>query len=161
MLFDERGLLSPPEVLTLSVAEFEKLFVNQFPNSATRHSIFASYRRFADDFSREVCSAFTHWIDGSFVTDKLNPNDMDFVVHIKQEVYVTKELLIESTFRLAGAKRVYSDLDVYAVRSYPADDPKRYLTEHDLAYWYDWFTHTRLNRTGKRNRKGFVEIIYS
>lgn len=73
----------------MSLAELKEVFVNSFPNSETQHTIFASYCQFVEDFTREICPVFTHWIDGSFITNKLNPNDMDFVVHVEDLMFET------------------------------------------------------------------------
>ncbi|MFD2569499.1 DUF6932 family protein [Spirosoma soli] len=160
MIFDGRGLLAPAKVVSLSIAEFEEHFVQVFPDSGTRQTIFASYRRFIEEFTKQVCAECTHWIDGSFVTDKLNPNDLDVVVLIPDACYDVHQSLIESNFRLGGAKQLFPGLDVYTVRCYEAESSKHYITEYDLAYWYDWFTQTRPNRFGKRYKKGFVEVVY-
>ncbi|GAB2589479.1 DUF6932 family protein [Spirosoma areae] len=161
MTFDERGLLTPANMVSLTAVGFEELFVNAFPDSATRRPIFASYRQFTEQFSDQVCSTFTHWIDGSFVTNKLNPNDIDIVVLVDDSLYDTRQSVIDDSFRLAGAKRLFPGLDVYTVRCYRAESRKYYITEYDLAYWYNWFTQTKPNRFGKRFRKGFVQLIYN
>lgn len=161
MTFDEKGLLTPANMASLNTVEFEKMFVSAFPDSATRQAIFASYRVFTEQFSNQVCSTFTHWIDGSFVTNKLNPNDLDIVILIDDSIYNVKQLVIDNSFRLAGAKRSFPGLDVYTVRCYQAESREHYITEHDLAYWHNWFTRTRPNRFGKRFKKGFVQIVYN
>ena len=161
MPFDERGLLTPATMVSLTIAEFGELFVTAFPDSSTRRAIFASYQQFIEQFSQQVCNTFTHWIDGSFVTNKLNPNDIDIVVMIDDSVYDVRQSVIDNSFRLDGAQRLFPGLDVYTVRCYRPESRAYYITECDLAYWYHWFTQTRPNRFGKHFRKGFVQIIYN
>ena len=84
--FNYLGLLQPPEKMVMTLEEFEQVFVHSFPNSQTREVIFENYRKFIDDFSELVSPQFIHWINGSFVTQKINPRDIDFVMIIKTNV---------------------------------------------------------------------------
>ncbi|MGB3778758.1 MAG: hypothetical protein WA960_10405 [Tunicatimonas sp.] len=66
------------------------------------------------DLSEQVSQQFTQWVDGSFVTAREHPNDIDFVTFIDYQLFETKEKLIHENFRLEGAKKKYGDfkLDV-------------------------------------------------
>ena len=77
--FDSRGYLKPYRKVELGFYDFKEVFVDSFDQTSTRHRIFENYLKFLQDFSREVSENFIQWIDGSFVTRKVNPRDIDFV----------------------------------------------------------------------------------
>ncbi|MEY4903428.1 MAG: hypothetical protein RLZZ292_1243, partial [Bacteroidota bacterium] len=56
---------------------FGVFFVEQFENSIARSILYELYLDFVKDFSAKFTPEFVHWIGGSFVTNKLNPNDID------------------------------------------------------------------------------------
>jgi hypothetical protein len=70
--------LLPPGVHDVSVAELDKQFLNSFSNSSTRAELIAGLRRYVDCLAK-FGIRFEIWIDGSFVTHKENPNDVDLV----------------------------------------------------------------------------------
>jgi len=76
--FDIRGNLLPTQRVHLSFETFKATFVDSFELESTRHQIFENYCRFLDDFSTSITPKFTHWINGSFVSNRVNPNDIDF-----------------------------------------------------------------------------------
>ena len=114
---------------------------------------------FVHDFSTQVSDQFTQWIDGSFVTAKERPNDIDFVTFINYELFEAKEKLIHENFRLEGAKIKYG-VDAYTVRQYPEEHAKYMLYRSAWVYWYHWFSQTKKNRAKKKYSKGFVEIEF-
>ncbi len=54
-------------------------FLQAFAASQTRPALIAGLRAFLASLKR-VGVAFEVWLDGSFCTEKLNPNDVDIVV---------------------------------------------------------------------------------
>ena len=158
--FDLRGNLQPYEKVSLSLEKFENFFVNQFPDNHQRKQIFDDYLNFVHDFSAQISNQFTQWIDGSFVTAKEHPNDIDFVTFISYELYEAKEELIDKNFRLDGANKNYG-VDAYTVRQYPKEHTKYMLYRSDWVYWYHWFTKTKKNRIKKKYPKGFIEIEFN
>lgn len=78
MDFESNGML-PAGFHDYSVDEFITQFVDGFPTSQRRKQI-------ADvlfDFAKEIFSygvPYEFWIDGSYVTAKVNPNDADLVL---------------------------------------------------------------------------------
>ena len=162
MLFDEKGLITPANEVAMTLAEFEERFVKAVPSTSTRHTIFSSYLHFVDRFRTEIDSSFTHWLNGSFVTNKTDPNDLDLVTFIDDAIYADKQVLIDGVFRLSGARQHFPGIDAYTVRRYPDSNQVGCSVAYlDTAYWRDLFAQTRPNRFGKRYRKGFVEIVYN
>ena len=82
LTFDIRGNLMPYEKVRLTLSEFEELFVHSFDKQSTRYEIFENYSKFISDFKKEITPHFIQWVNGSFVSNKKNPNDIDFVTLI-------------------------------------------------------------------------------
>jgi hypothetical protein len=159
--FDMRGNLKPDEKIRLTFDEFLQMFVNPFRHSdSSRMKIFSDYQNFLNDFKALVSEGFVQWVNGSFVSTKQNPNDIDFVTLIDFRVYEEKEQLIEKQFRQQGAKDHYGKVDAYVVKHYPEGHEKHWVTTFDLAYWLDSFGRTTKNRAGQRHPKGFVELNF-
>ena len=71
--FNDEGCL-PQEIYELTLDEVENGFVQE--NSQRRQEIFEHYKIHLKDIEETGC-CLNHWIDGSFVTLKENPNDID------------------------------------------------------------------------------------
>jgi len=70
---------------------FVKVFVLE-PKMAKRDKIFREYNRYLEDLSEIIGQCvFTQWVDGSFTTKKTNPNDIDIVTFLPDEIYVKFE----------------------------------------------------------------------
>ena len=158
--FDQRGNLQPCEKITLTLDDFEDFFVGKFPQNSIRKQIVDNYLNFINNFSTQVTTQFIQWIDGSFVTAKEHPRDIDFVTFVSYEIFEAKEKLIHDNFRLAGARKTY-EVDAYTVRQYPEDHSKYMLYQSDWVYWYNWFSQTKKNRAKKKYPKGFIEIKFT
>ncbi len=158
--FDIRGYLKPYEKIEIEFEEFKASFVESFEVSSTRQKIFSSYLEFLSRFEEEITPNFIQWIDGSFVTNKENPKDIDFVTLIDFDIFEKNEELIESKFRLRGAKANFGGLDAYALKVYPENHERKNITEYDKVYWKNWFSETKKNRLKKKYPKGFLEIKF-
>ena len=86
--FDRQGYLKPYEKIGMTLEEFQVFFVDNFPQSKTRALIFEQYLQFIEDFKQNITLEFEHWLDGSFLTQKLHPNDLDFVMLLDNKVVV-------------------------------------------------------------------------
>lgn len=87
--FNESGLL-PQGCHEITLEEIKKYFVDNFPESTTRQSRFDCFMRFYKDLLKNVKSCIRLLIDGSFVENKVDPYDIDFIIVID-----SKELTIE------------------------------------------------------------------
>ena len=82
---NEKGNLMPYSPIKISFEIFIKIFVESFPLDSTRHQILANFERFIEEFRSKIYPHFNIWINGSFVTQKKNPNDIDFLVFIEYD----------------------------------------------------------------------------
>jgi len=77
--FDKFGNLTPYQAIEVDLDTLESYFVTAFPKSTTRKRLFENYLRYIYRFQDEVFPFFEQYINGSFVTKKENPKDIDIV----------------------------------------------------------------------------------
>lgn len=86
MTFNDNGVIEPG-IHEIDIHEFYNLFVQSFTTSERRKDIFDSLI----DFLKILLNKYDVqevWIDGSYVTDKVNPNDVDIIVFLEIEDYI-------------------------------------------------------------------------
>ena len=162
MEFDNSGYLFPYKVIETDLETFESIFVSNFESSNTRKKLFQNYLSYIYDFKNQISENFYQWIDGSFVTSKLNPNDIDIVTFLKANIYQDKT---SKLFDFQGEKlKKEQKLDCYFVKEYPVDHKNYEIITHlDSLYWLDSFSKAKLKpneRIGKRHSKGIIKINF-
>ena len=100
------------------------------------------------------------WIDGSFVTKKLNPNDIDVVSFFDYVDFFNKKELIESRLKKWGVQDFYPKVDAYAAIFFPQDHESHAFYRSDYAYWFNLFNRTSKNRAGQVYSKGFIQLKF-
>lgn len=93
-----------------------------------------------------------------FVTKTPNPKDIDFVTFIESDI-VDKHRIELKKF-LSNNSMLALGLDPYIIEVHKQNSPSYFKYESDKAYWTNKFDKTRRDRTGRKNPKGFLEIIY-
>ena len=71
--------------------------------SGTRADIHKNYIRYSHDLKKLIGAELQQWVNGSFVTLKVNPKDIDFITFLKHEDIkrlVDAKLRSPSSFRL-------------------------------------------------------------
>ncbi|TAK45456.1 MAG: hypothetical protein EPO28_03700 [Saprospiraceae bacterium] len=157
--FDPRGFLYPHQKINLTLNAFEDMFVKGFPQSVTRQRLFENYQIYVRDFRQLLTPVFSQWINGSFVTRKTNPRDIDIVTLIDFQTDLEHEKIIAERFVNRKAIEVYG-VDAYTLTVFPEAHRQHVQTKSDLLYWNDWFGRSWSNRTGSRHPKGYVEIQF-
>lgn len=106
MAFEENGMLAAG-LHDFDIGVFYTDFVEAFPLSQTRSMIFESLI----EFLKEILNAGTPdeiWIDGSYATNKVNPNDADLVIFLDYPQYTR---LFPEMDNLR--QKFYPQLDIY------------------------------------------------
>lgn len=85
MKFNEDGYLDPG-FHDIDLQDINEKFVDNFKESITRQDIIKGYIRFMKDLKECGVDNFECWIDGSFSTNKTNPNDIDMVLVIDRGI---------------------------------------------------------------------------
>ncbi len=86
------------------------------------------------------------WLDGSYVTTKVDPEDIDIVVHLDGVEVETLDTTAEFTLQalVAGkATQATWRCDSYPLVEYPADHPLRAIFERQRDYRTEFFGKDR------------------
>ena len=146
MIFDEQGNLTPYNVQEITLKYFEETFAT----NENRQSLLVDYNAFIEHLNSLGINNFYQWIDGSFVTKKIFPRDIDVVSFIETKEFKKneKELLL--------LPKMFQNIDCYFVEVFLKDDKKHFITQTDTSYWFHLFQGTRKPRV----KKGFVQINF-
>ncbi len=140
-MFDGNGNL-PSGFHEWTFQDIKANLVDKFPSSLTRGKIFNGYSRLRDVVITLKIQQVTHWIDGSFSTQKENPNDIDLLTIIPAAVLnaVPPALLpmIRATVAGPASKTAYH-CDSYLLAEYPQGDPYYEWYRKLRKYWYGEF----------------------
>nr|WP_143016824.1 hypothetical protein [Dyadobacter soli] len=97
---------------------------------------------------------FHQWIDGSFVTRKLNPGDIDFVTFINAKTFSQNERVLNDLRAESQEKSLR--LDGYFVKDFPRNH-KRFVHSYlDSVQWM----HDFVKDSRKGQSKGFIQLNY-
>lgn len=158
LTFDSKGFLTPDRNLPSTLAEFQDEFVSKFHPQAKRQELFKEFLRFLRDFFEAIgVEEITIWANGSFVSKKESPNDIDFVFFLDSELADKFSDKISRQFTHPESKTTYQ-MDAFLLRDYAETHPNYFFTQSDKAYWFELFSRTRKNRRGYSDKKGFVEL---
>ena len=152
--FDEYGNLTPYKVIEVDLTTFEAYFVTAFPNSTTRKRLFENYLRYVYRFQDEVFPFFEQWINGSFVTQKENPKDIDLVTFLDYSVYEKRGDKVLDKFWSFSLED--EGIDSYLVKEYPS----QHINYQETLKWKKTWARRYGNLDNLDNEKGFLKIIF-
>jgi len=155
--FDTRGFVKPYHVQKCDLKDFDQTFVRNL-NSLRRQELFNYFKLYLDSLHKVLEKDFSLRIDGSFVTKKESPADIDLVCFVDWKIYEKVEGKIEK-LKYPLSLETYQ-IDGYFVKVYPKSHKKFSLYEGDKLYWYHQFSQTKRNRRGNRFPKGFIELNF-
>ncbi len=139
--FDSNGNLFPAQIIEIDFEEFRNVFVDAVKGSRTRNLIFEQYLDYLNSLKELLNAPFYQWIDGSFVTKKLNSNDIDFVTFIDSKIFQSKTKEIDVFRKLRFQPR--SVIDGYFVEVLPETHKGYKNYELDMKKWFFEFSTTR------------------
>jgi len=151
---DGSSTLAPGRHLA-TADEILDALVDAFPNSTSRVPIYAQWQTLLEAIERMI-KVEEQWIDGSFVTKKENPGDIDLVSHVDgptlEQLGPVDQMLLHGV--LAGHQsRDLHLCDSFFIAIYPEGHPARPIYEQALSIWESIFG---TDRGG--DPKGFVEL---
>lgn len=152
--FDNHGNLFPYEPIEVDLDTLEACFVTAFPKSKTRKRLFENYLRYIYRFQDEVFPFFEQYINGSFVTKKENPKDIDLVTFLDYAVYQKRGDKVLDKFWTFSLED--EGIDAYLVEDFPKKHPEFKETQLIRTDWINRYSKDR-NRIRK---KGFLKIIF-
>jgi len=119
--------------------EFRHHFVDAFAGSRNRRRLFLRWQQHRKALLGLV-PIEAQWLNGSYVTAKPEPGDIDVVSLIDGPTFEAlpegERLLVNSLLAGKQTKAVWS-MDSYGVLLYPDGHPGKSTTEHWLVHW-DW-----------------------
>jgi hypothetical protein len=160
--FVETGMgdpVLPPGIHRARVDEIRATFVDAFSESTTRSRLFDGWLAFSLAVRRLV-PIQREYLDGSFVTGKLNPKDVDLSIWIDRSDLETAHPNHRAGITSLRRQSLSFGCDVYLVAICPLDHPKYPQFE----YWKNWTEQawpTYRTETGELTSavsKGYVEV---
>lgn len=124
--------------------------VAPFALSTTRQTIWENLVALVGRFER-VGLHCDFWLDGSYVTKKLNPNDLDIVARLPEHVYnepLNSDVVRELEWFDSDAPCDLS-LDTYHFPDSAPGSPLHDVTRERFSYWEDLFSTGRDGTTEK------------
>jgi hypothetical protein len=157
LAFDANGYITPSEKITVDLETLKHYFVDNFPNSETRKGLFDNYLRYLDAFAKEITPNFTQWINGSFVTQKENPKDIDFVTFIDAAIFEQKTSngILHNYYSFSWEKE---NVDAYILDVFPENDFN--FLSHTVELSNQWFRRFKKVKENPNLSKGFLEISF-
>lgn len=150
LTFDQNGFLTPCEAILTDFSTVERVFVDEFPSSTTRRAHFDRYLDYNACLSTYLPDGFTQWVDGSFVTRKKNPDDIDVLTFVDYALFERHEQA------LRGLKKEFApQVDSYYVPVYPIGHRNRIHYDFDYIDWLHTWGYTTIR---PRSPKGFIEL---
>ncbi len=158
--FNEIGNLKPDKY-EITFSEAKEFFVDSFTESETRQRNWTGFCNFLQMLINFGLTEMQVWVDGSFVTNKLNPNDVDCVIYIKPEIInsISKENQ-ENLFKIFLRQGNDDPHDGFFTDPYilfdvtdNLDFPYYQECCNKKDYWENWWGHDRSN-----NAKGFLVL---
>ena len=155
--FNSAGLLIPPSIIKSTLDEFETYFAVDSPEN-TRRILFDRYVDYKNGL-KKLCGdiSLRQWIDGSFVTKKPKPFDIDLVNFIDFEIAGLNEIPLKE-FTYPASLTNYG-IDGYLIVVYPENHKAYFAYKSNCSYWINHFDKTKPKGRLKGMPKGFLEII--
>lgn len=142
------------------------MMVMPFAASQTRKCIFDGVSRYLVDCQTHNISGRI-WLDGSFVTGKNSPGDVDVISLVSSEL-LNRLDAADRTFALnlnAGeATKPKYDVHSFCVVSVPKSHAAYLQQASQVANWIKFFSHTKefvtASGTKKQNPKGILQLDF-
>ena len=143
---DETPLLEPG-IHDFELNDIGNHFLYDFPESMTRGPLIEGLNAFVGHLSN-VGAPIELWIDGSFTTRKIDPNDIDLVIFspasILNQLPIEKQQLFQALVDRPSIKQNFG-CDVLFC---PSEDL------NGRSYWRGWYGYDRSERP-----KGIVRVV--
>jgi hypothetical protein len=147
--FDKFGFLTPYDAIS---SDFETLESN-FLFNEQRTELYLELLHLLRELQKEEIDFIKIWINGSFISQKEHPKDIDVVFFVDFSVYLLHEKYLLMLYR--NRKRI----DCQFIALYPENHKKHFLSVSDSAEYRHNFS--RNWKSPLKQHKGFLEILSS
>jgi hypothetical protein len=152
---DGEDSVLPEGIHACDERDLQTTFVNAFPHSRRRPRIAAGFLRLRSDLAGHGINT-TQWIDGSFVTGKPEPEDVDVVSFARSALLdalpMEAQRFMETLADEARSKLTYFTHH-FTVPIYPEHDARYPAFDATRRYWRKWWGRTR-----RGTPKGFLSM---
>jgi hypothetical protein len=136
----------------LTIHEIHVLCVRNFPLSKTRSEIMQGFQRILDDLERLQIRADIV-VDGSFLTQEIDPDDIDFAVVVSPELYEScslEQLKYLEWIRDDRSMQSTHLCDPYLCVEYQEEDPEYFDGIQNRAFWVNLYAESGDFARGQR-----------
>ena len=144
-----------PGIHPATMTDIKTHFVEAFTTSTTRETIIEGYERHTAEL-QQCPVTFEQYLDGSFVSSKIDPGDIDLVCIADADTLDAlppdKQLLIRHLFRGNATKSTHK-CDAYFIASVPDSDPRHHSYWTGRKFWLGCFGFDRADKP-----KGFLHV---
>lgn len=138
---------------TLSLDDIEQACVDLFPLSTTRQVIMNGLRTFVQRLVNDGVKGQL-WIDGSFLTEKIDPKDVDVLLRYDGAAFNAGPQSLRDTVRWVIANQKHTLLcDSYVLMEYPVG----HALHTEGVWWYSYW-HRQYGFSREVDPKGIVVI---
>jgi hypothetical protein len=156
--FDIRGnLQAPPDFIDITWTDFKTYFVTNYPMGSTRTHIFEEFELFVNAVKQLWGKSFVLWIDGSFCSQKSNPNDIDVLIEVQFGGEETEIVALQQMVRQFRIER-QTLVDCYVLVVYAKDHTLHSWYKSDYIYWLNQWGLTQPNRKKEKFRKAILRL---
>jgi hypothetical protein len=135
--------LLPAGLHQMSVADVQGMCVAAFPLSQTRQVIFTGLQTVITELTTSGVQG-EMWLDGSFLTEKIDPEDVDLVVRVQSNFYENCTAVQGTKLDwIEGNLKVSHFCDSYLWVEFPVGHQHYWLSEWMKAYWIRQFGFSR------------------
>ena len=127
----------------MTIAELRRLCVDGFPLSTTRPAIMTGLETVVERLHTNSVEGEI-WVDGSFVTEKINPEDVDLVLRLEAYFYEKATQNQRETIAWLSSNLKNSlHCDSYLFMEWPENHPNYWLGQKMYNYWMRQFGFSR------------------
>jgi hypothetical protein len=166
MNFSSLGFLTPVGPQEAEWSDLTFFFSGEpFSDSESRLLLQSNLEAFLGKFKTIYPSQFLLWVDGSFISLKPNPKDLDLVLELdwfpSLSFNIAKDQQ-EWRYLMAFSKDQKSQafvelkIDAYMIINYPEGHNRRKIYALEKAYWENFFS----NDDRVKAKKGFLKIQF-
>jgi hypothetical protein len=127
----------------MDLDDLRRLCVDGFPTSTNRKSLADAFEEVVDS-AAECALSYEIWVDGSFLTSKLDPADVDAVFVFNPGAVAEAEYDAQALVQQIGKNlRDETGCDTYVVLAFPAGHPLHQEAVRRLQHWLAQFGYDR------------------
>src|SRR4051794_3892468 len=140
--------LLPMGLHPMSLSDVRTLCVDQFPLSTRRHEIMSSLEHVVDVLLSAAVKGEL-WVDGSFLTNKIDPDDSDVVLRVQESFLTNPSPAQQDAYTWFadefGILEKWLCCHCFPFVEYPVGHPLYWQGYYDHAYWIRQWGFSRSN----------------